>query len=127
MLTAGGWLAVPARSVTGRGGVGASTGCRLAVHARPFQYRLNAGSLWSGYQPGSRDSPAMPVLSADAYRTPRSGGGTAGSGQYGEGFDGLAQASPVAEGHVARDQGQDPTPKLPFPRREPDVASGVEW
>ena len=126
MLTAGGWLALLAGSVTGRGGVGASTGWRLAVHARPFQYRLNAGSLWSGYQPGSRDSPAMPVLSADAYRTPRSGGGTAGSGQCGEGFDGLAQASPVAEGHVAGHQGEDPMPKLLVPRSEPEVACGVE-
>jgi hypothetical protein len=48
-------------------GRGTPTGWRLAVHARPFQYRLNSGSFWSGYQPGSRDSPDTSPQSVDPW------------------------------------------------------------
>jgi hypothetical protein len=47
-------------------GGGVLTGLRLAVHARPFQYRVKPGSFWSGYQPGSRASPGTISPSAMA-------------------------------------------------------------
>jgi hypothetical protein len=58
------FLALRASFFTGAGAA-TFTGWRLAVHARPFQYRLNSGSFWSGYQPGSRDSPDTSPQSVD--------------------------------------------------------------